>query len=619
MFPEITETVGLDWETYWSSKFSLRRVSTSEYVRDKRFRAHGVAISRSSENFKPRWVTHDDVPAVLATIDWSKTRLVAHNMEFDGFVLAERYGYKPAQYFCTMSAARFWHQGECLAGLDKLAKFYGMPGKKDGFDATKGHFILPPEIERDLIPYALDDVMKALIFWTKFRDKLPIEEQRLMDITFRMFCDPVLEVDIGLVREAFKNALRARIAKVDAADWVDPAVLRSNDKFAQALRDLGVDPPTKISKTTRKPTWAFAKGDDEFIELLDHPDEQVRTLVEARIASKSTIGLSRALRLFRMGRTGKLAIALQYGRAKTHRWSGSNKMNLQNFVRGSLLRKAIRAAAGYVICVADSSNIESRMSAWWCGQEDKIELFRTGGDPYNAMATSIYGRPIDRKRKAIDENGEEYLPDFIEGFVGKTAELGLGYGMGPPKFQITCRRGAGGVRVELPLDFCGQVVSTWRRKHYCIEGRWGTLDEWARLLAIGHGEPITLNGVTLVPKERRVWFPNGTSIHYPDAQFDDSGGVVYRDIKTWKTLYGGKMLENFIQKLSRDAVAWQMLQIAERYRVPTMTHDEILWVAPEHEADEALAFGVQTMKTSPPWAQGLPLNAEGGYARNYSK
>ena len=129
------ETIGLDWESFWAQNYSLTKISTSEYVRDRRFKAHGMAISRESENFAPRWVTHDDVPAVLASIDWSNTRLVSHNGEFDFFVLAERYGYRPARYFCSMAAARFWLQGESQVGLDRLAKFYRMAGKREGLAA----------------------------------------------------------------------------------------------------------------------------------------------------------------------------------------------------------------------------------------------------------------------------------------------------------------------------------------------------------------------------------------------------------------------------------------------------------------------------------------------------
>lgn len=608
MFEDL-ETIGIDFETYWDSKYSLRRMSTSEYVRDRRFMAHGAAVSRASEGFKARWYDHDELVDLFKTLDWSKVRLVAHNGLFDFFVLAERYGCRPAQYFCTMAAARFWHQGETDVGLGKLASFHRLKAKMDGLDATKGLRVLPPQVKADLVAYALHDINLAVVFYGKYSRVMPEDEQRLMDLTMRMFCDPVFEVDLNLVREGFKDALKARIQKVDAADWVDPAVLRSSDKFAQALMDLGVDSPTKISPRTRQRTWAFAKGDEEFIELLDHPDERVRTLVEARIASKSTIALTRALRLFRMGRTGKLAVALHYARAKTHRWSGANKMNLQNFVRGSKLRQAIIAPPDHVICVADSSNIEARGNAWFSGQEDMLNLFRTGGDPYNDMATTIYGRPIDRNKPE----------DFIEGFVGKTAVLGLGYGMGPPKFQATCKRGMGGVSVELELEFCEYVVNTWRRKNFRVVETWALLDQWVRLMAAGSTEQMEFGGLVLKPDEKRIWFPNGTSMFYPDIQFDEDGGVIYRDGRNWKKLYGGKLLENIIQKYSRDVIAWQMLQISERYRIGTMTHDELIWLAHKLMADESLAYGIQCMKTPPSWAKTWPLNAKGGYAENYSK
>ena len=134
--------------------------------------------------------------------------------------------------------------------------------------------------------------------------------------------------------------------------------------------------------------------------------------------------------------------------------------------------------------------------------------------------------------------------------------------------------------------------------------------------ASGHYE---FGGLTLKPAERRIWFPNGTSMHYPDIQFDDEGGVQYRDLFMWKKLYGGKLLENIIQKYSRDVIASQILQISEGYRIATMTHDEIIWVAPEDIAADSLAFGMEIMKRGPAWAAGWPLNAKGGYARNYSK
>jgi hypothetical protein len=196
--------------------------------------------------------------------------------------------------------------------------------------------------------------------------------------------------------------------------------------------------------------------------------------------------------------------------------------------------------------------------------------------------------------------------------------------MGAPKFQATCKRGKGGVKVDLDLQFCQMVVEAYRRKHYKQVAFQTMLDSWAHLMAAGATDELEWeiepgSKLTLRAAEKRLWFPNGTSMHYPDCQFDRDGGVIYRDGHAWKTLYGGKFAENVCQKISRDVVGYQMLQVAERYRIVTMSHDELVWPAREAEADEALAFGIQIMSTGPSWAKTWPLGASGGYARNYSK
>ena len=387
-----------------------------------------------------------------------------------------------------------------------------------------------------------------------------------------MFCDPVFEADLPLIREAFKDALRERIAKIDRAE-IDPAILRSNDKFAAALAELGVDPPTKVSLKTGKEAWAFAKSDEEFTALLDHEDERVATLVAARLAVKSTIGTTRALRLFRLGRTGPLAIALNIWGAGTDRWSGANKMNAQNFKRKSKLRRAMRAKPGYHVCVADSSNIEARGTAWFCQQDEMLQVFHDGKDPYDHMASVIFARPVDRKREEIHpETGLAYRPDEFEGFVGKQAVLGLGYGMQAQKFQSSCKV----YKVHVDLELCVRTVNTYRTANYKVPAMWETLTHWSQLLTTGTAERFEMMGLTLDPPARRIWFPNGTSLYYPDAQMADDGReVYYRHRSAWKKLYGGKLLENIIQKYSRDIIADQILRIATRYRIGTMSHDDV--------------------------------------------
>jgi hypothetical protein len=165
-------------------------------------------------------------------------------------------------------------------------------------------------------------------------------------------------------------------------------ILQSPELFADALRALGVEPPTKLSKTTGEPTYAFAKTDWAFTDMLNWEDRpEVVRLVEARLAIKSSIGETRAQRFMDIG-SRALPVGLNYCGAHTTRWSGGNKMNLQNLPRpefddkGAKIEgtgqaaRSIIAPPGHVILVSDSGQIEARLNAWFSDQLDLVETFR---------------------------------------------------------------------------------------------------------------------------------------------------------------------------------------------------------------------------------------------------
>lgn len=614
------ENIVVDYETHWGRDYSLKKLSTSEYVRDSRFRVMGVSILRESERFQPRFLNAFEYRPYLARIDWSRVRMIAHNMHFDGLVHAEREGIIPAQYFCTLAAARYVHRGVTRHSVEALAKHYKLRGKLDGLAATKDK--QPEDLTAQewatLAEYAIHDGKLELYYYLKFSPLIPAAEREIMDETFRMFCDPMLEVDLDLARQARTEAQQQRADKIGAAD-VDIAILRSREKFATLLRDIGIDPPMKISKTTGKPTYAFARTDEAFAELLEHSDDDVRNLVEAKLESSSNIPVTRAERLIHMGETGKLAVALHpWGAKTTLRWSGANKMNMQNFVRGSKLRRAIRAPKDHVLIVADQSQIECRKNAWFSGQEDLLQLFRDKRDPYNDMASTIYGREIDRKRTVMVANGEVFKPDALEGFVGKTATLSLGYQAGANRLRHALATSKE-MKVKLPIDECFHIVNTYRMKNWRIAAMWERAQAWLHFLANGSGR-LEYKCITLDADTHRIWGPDGTFLYYPGLSLNggeytyiDNGGAdcVY--------IYGGKLIENIIQWLSRAIIASNILTVRTRYKVVGMVHDEILCCVRRAEADEALAWILSVMRTPPAWAPDLPLDAEGAWDVCYSK
>ena len=170
----------------------------------------------------------------------------------------------------------------------------------------------------------------------------------------------------------------------------------SNDKFAVALRNLGVEPPMKTSLVTGKEAYAFARTDPEFIALEEHDNPEVQTLVAARLGHKSTLEETRTERLTSISRLrwpgtlqGKLPIPLRYSGAHTHRLSGDWSLNMQNLPRGGALRRAVIAPPEHKVVAADASQIEARMAAWICGQVDLVQQFANKEDVYSTFASRI--------------------------------------------------------------------------------------------------------------------------------------------------------------------------------------------------------------------------------------
>ena len=404
--PQINKNnvVTIDFETYYGDNYSLtsKGINTSEYIRDPRFKVHIMGI-KVGDNPTVVYKEHE-IQEVLNSIDWSKHALLCQNTAFDGFILSEHYGIVPAVYLDTLSMGRALHGPNMRNNLDTMAKHYGFAGKvrEKALSNTKNIRDLSekPELLKSLSEYCADDVNDTHgIFW-KMYDGLTDKELQLIDITIRAFCDPVLEVDLPRVQAELDKEIASKVSALIQSGMTADLLL-SAEKFANELRKLGVEPPTKISKVTGKEAYAFASTDRGFIALRKHDNEKVRELVEARLLVKSTIGETRANRFLKAGENGaKLPVLLNYCGAHTFRWSGGNKMNLQNLVRGGELRRSILAPKDHVIVVADSAQIEARLNAWLSDENKLLDTFRLydagkGPDAYRIMASVIYGVPVD--------------------------------------------------------------------------------------------------------------------------------------------------------------------------------------------------------------------------------
>jgi DNA polymerase len=209
--------------------------------------------------------------------------------------------------------------------------------------------------------YCKNDVSLTYALFNAMAKDFPPTELRLIDLTVRMFTDPVLRLDKNMLVDHLlwekqrKDELLENFAKDD---------LMSNNKFADILVAYGIAPPMKTSPTTGKQTYAFSKTDEAFKALLEHGNPQIQALVGARLGTKSTIEETRTARFIGIAERGALPVPLRYYAAHTGRWGGDDKLNLQNLQRNSPLKKCILAPDGYTMIDSDSSQIEARTLAW---------------------------------------------------------------------------------------------------------------------------------------------------------------------------------------------------------------------------------------------------------------
>ena len=609
------QLVTLDFETFYGKDYTLSgKMNMSEYIRDPRFHAHGVGIK--IEDKPTLWYTGANIALALQEIDWSKSAMIGHNVAFDGFICSHHYGVVPALYIDTLSMGRAAHGHGHRHDLDTLAKLHGLGGKvkRDSLANTKDKLELTKAEMMALGGYCKDDVNDTRAIFDKLYPFIPDPEMELIDITIRMFCDPVLEVDIPLVEEELAEEVGGKMAAL-LLSGTTPEHLMSNDKFARLL--VNADPsllvPMKMSPSTGKQTYAFAKSDLAFQEMARNGNDKVKALCAARLKIKSTIGETRAVRFLEAGRDGmKLPILLNFSGALTHRWSGGNKMNLQNLKRGGKLRRAIKAPKGWSVVVADSAQIEARVLAWLANQADIVNAFATKQDVYKLMASAIYNIPVEK----IDKD---------QRFIGKICVLGLGFGMGPVKLQQTLKQGTMGPPVDIELEECERIVKMYRKKNNRIVEFWKVMDQ--AILSMLFDREMKVGPLTV--GKNFIQLPSGLFLQYPglmgEPEESRSGDIKMGDVRYlnrngMSKLYGGLLTENVVQALARCIIGEQILAVKRAgYRIVTSTHDEIVVICPTPQADKCLADMIRIMSTSPDWCKTLPLSAEGGFDTCYSK
>ena len=417
----------------------------------------------------------------------------------------------------------------------------------------------------------------------------------------------------------------------------------------------------KVSKIRDMITWLKTEGVDtdslskqnmkailESIEDADIPAAKVLSIRQA--AAKSSISKLKKMLLWAT-HDRRLKNNVQYYGSHTGRWGGRG-VQLQNLPRGNVSRKMfdmvieminanrlhdIRVAFGepldvyaslirgclipddesHKLVAGDFAQIEARVNAWISGEDILLTEFESKGDPYKSLASTIFRKPIASIGK-----------DSFERFVGKCAVLGLGYQMGAQKF-IDAVIALGGPRLD--LAFTTDVVRIYRNLYTNIVNNWYEVERAAKT-AIKVPSTLVKCGVLefyATPQVLLMRLPSGRSICYPSPRLIDapsprgiSEKITYMGMcpfkHQWTRLetYGGKLVENAVQGISRDILVEAMFRLEDSpFDTLFTVHDEIVTQSRSGTAKEL----EELLIVRPDWAKRCPIAAEAWSGTRYGK
>jgi DNA polymerase len=581
-----------DIESTFSNEHTLRKLSIEEYIRHPKFELIGLGIKNTETGWKS-FLTGNDVGHWLK--EHRHIGFIAHHAQFDLFALSHLFDYQPSFIFDTLSMSRALYQHLPSHSLDKLVAHFNLGTPKTvPYNEFRGKTLaeIDARLLRTIGDGCLHDIDLTHQLYELLVPQMPADELELIDETIRLYTEPVLVGDVPLLTDALTEAIIAREHKMHEMGLTDK-VLKSDAKFATLLRGCGIEPPTKISATTGREAFAFAKTDLDFQSLQEHPNARVRDLVEARVAAKTSIHETRAGRLLSTAERGAIPVYLKYYGAHTGRFSGGDKSNLQNLPRNSKLRSGLLAPNGYTLAWGDLSQIEFRLTAWLAGCEDLLEAFRENRDVYSEDATDFFGVEVTRE---INKELRRLM---------KETDLGCGYGMGKEKFAYYLE--SKGIKIERSVS--DGMVEFFRRKRREIPDLWRKFDgTLSRLKKYGVVDelfgPVSWIG-------HKIIGPNGLFLDYEGDNLD--------------RIWGGTITENVIQFLARIVLTDAWLKVRREFAaragcyVVTSTHDELVCCVPLADKEWALDMLGTALVTVPEWAPDLPLAAELFHGSRYDK
>lgn len=667
--------LSIDLETY--SEVSIGKAGSYRYILDPSFE---ILLFAYSLDGMPVEVI--DVASGQIIPLWLKNALKnplyikhAYNAAFEWFALSKYLGWLPPdQWRDTMLHALYCGYP---ASLDAAGKAMGLPEDKKKLTTGKAlirYFCVPCKPSnangnrtRNLPKHDPDK-------WKLFKEYNGQDVVTEMEIDHRLSAFPVP----AFVQKQWETDLQMNARGV-AADMelvrgalVIGAIVKSR-LMTEARQLSGLDNPNSIRQLAQ---W-LTDATDSDAEITSVTKETVATMLK----QPQPANVQRMLEIRQeLGKTstkkydaletciaddGRVRGLLQfYGANRTGRWAG-RLVQVQNLPRtythplpparqlvkdrnidglrmmygsindtlSQLIRTAFVATPGNVLIDADFSAIEARVISWLAGQEWRLEVFRTHGKIYEASASQMFHVPIEKIKKGN--------PEYALRQRGKVAELALGYQGGVSAMR---RMDVGHNLDDLSDDEVKGIVDRWRETNSMIRDLWNIVDS-AAITVITNGGAQTIRSettdaiITLAceldvitgTRYMTILLPSGRKLYYPSPEIGvnrwGNPSVSYmgqnQTTKRWERVetYGGKLVENIVQAIARDclAIAIENLE-AQGLHVVFHIHDEVVIDTPAWADEDTMLETVTKIMTKPiPWAQALPLNADGWVDKFFKK
>lgn len=657
----------LDFETFFSSEFTLKKMSTIEHITDDQFEVLGLSVTE--EDKAPYFIREPKVKQYLEHLqtlygeNLAGCTIAAHNAKYEGAILHWLYGITPKYIIDTMGLASHWN-ARARNDLEHVAEREGLPPKGDTLRfkdwTTRRRYkprggrgrkrlmpvrlpIIDEKMWKELEDYANHD---GFLEWEVFKRYMPRVscpeiELNALNHTMHLYIEPMVQVDEQLGLDII-DAMEAEIDRhMDMVGHTREQISGDNSFEAimeAALKDAGDDIVhyLKPAKNKRGCKLAIAKDDPARKLLEEHDDETIRNLMVAKNALSSWpdhITRVRSIIAQCKAAGGVLPVPLKYFGAHTGRWSGGEGINLQNLgSRGHELIKRIRgmllAPPGWEFVIADAASIESRCLAHMSGQDDKLEKYENGEEMYCRFAEIVLRKPErslrkphkeeDWERLGCDPEHERYLA-WARNKIGKIGDLACGYGGGPDAVARFAP--------DLDLDMRIRIRDKYREVNPKTVKFWYALQ--AKFIATAkYGRPCTMpRGLSFRQTKDCdviITLPSGHEIKYHEVTIkqDDYGKDQIRvrnpQTREWEYIWGGTLAENVIQAIARD-VLWEAIIKVEAagYRVVHHVHDELIALVRKGVGKAVLDIAIKALRTRPQWALGCPLDGEGVVTTRY--